>query len=67
MGASGETPSAASASVQTKLSAIDEDAVAALMGLGFTRNESVQAVKKAHESGASSLEEIIMRALQGGV
>lgn len=67
MGASGETPSAASASAPTKLSAIDEDAVAALMGLGFTRNESVQAVKKAHESGASTVEEIIMKALQGGI
>lgn len=67
MGASGETPSAASVSAPTKLSAIDEDAVAALMGLGFTRNESVQAVKKARESGAVELEEIIMRALQGGV
>ena len=67
MGASGETPSAASVSAPTKLSAIDEDAVAALMGLGFTRNESVQAVKKAHESGASTVEEIIMKALQGGL
>jgi Holliday junction DNA helicase RuvA len=65
MGASGETPSAASVSAPTKLSAIDEDAVAALMGLGFTRNESVQAVKKAHESGARTVEEIIMKALQG--
>ena len=67
MGASGEVPTAtiANASAPTKLSAVDEDAVAALMGLGFTRNESAQAVKKAKDSGASSVEEIIMRALQG--
>ncbi len=64
LGASGddltvpETPSVA------KLSAIDEEAVAALMGLGFTRAESVQAVKKAHELGAKTVEEVIMRALQ---
>ncbi len=67
MGASGETPTAALASAPAKLSAIDEDAVAALMGLGFTRNESVQAVKKAKDSGAVAVEEIIMRALQGGL
>ena len=42
-------------------------AVSALMGLGFTRNESAQAVKKAHDLGANSVEEIIMKALQGGV
>ena len=67
MGASGEAPTATivNASAPTKLSAVDEDAIAALMGLGFTRNESAQAVKKAKDSGASSVEEIIMRALQG--
>ena len=52
--------------VAEKLSAVDEDAVSALMGLGFTKAESVQAVKRAREQGASSVEEIIMRALQGG-
>lgn len=50
-----------------KLSAQDEEAVSALMGLGFTRAESVQAVKKAHELGAKTVEEIIMRALQTGM
>ena len=35
-----------------KLSPMDEDAVAALQGLGFTRAESLQAVKKAKENGA---------------
>ena len=43
----------------------DEEAVAALMGLGFTRAESVQAVKKAHEKGATTVEDVIMKALQG--
>ena len=48
-----------------KLSGIDEEAVSALQNLGFTRNESVQAVKRAKESGATNLEDIIRRALQG--
>jgi Holliday junction resolvasome RuvABC DNA-binding subunit len=46
---------------------VEEEAVSALMGLGFTRTESAQAVKKARDLGASSVEEIIMKALQGGV
>lgn len=50
-----------------KLSAQDEEAVSALMGLGFTRAESVQAVKKAHEMGAKTTDEIILKALQGGI
>ena len=50
-----------------KLTAVEEDAVSALMGLGFTKTESVNAVKKARESGATGVEEIIMRALQGGL
>lgn len=50
-----------------RLSAQDEEAVSALMGLGFTRSESTQAVKKAHDLGASTVEEVIMKALQGGV
>ena len=48
-----------------KLSDVDEEAVSALQNLGFTRNESVQAVKRAKESGANDLEAIIRRALQG--
>ena len=64
MSASGDTPK--SAPVTEKLSPVDEDAVAALMGLGFTKAESVQAVKRAKDQGAKSVEEIIMRALQGG-
>ena len=50
-----------------KLSAQDEEAVSALMGLGFTRAESVNAVKKAHEMGAKTVDEIILKALQGGM
>lgn len=48
-----------------RLSAQDEEAVTALMGLGFTRTESAQAVKKAHDLGAKTVEEIIMTALKG--
>ena len=48
-----------------KLSETDEEAVSALQNLGFTRNESLQAVKRAKESGAEDLEDIIRRALQG--
>ena len=43
---------------------MEEEGVTALMGLGFTRAESTQAVKKARDSGASTVEEIIMKALQ---
>ena len=70
LGASGETPMSVmdmGAVAPTKLSAQDEEAVSALMGLGFTRSESTQAVKKAHDLGARTVEEIIMKALQGGV
>ncbi len=48
-----------------RLTAMDEEAIAALMGLGFTRNESAQAVKKARDLGANTVEEVIMKALQG--
>jgi Holliday junction DNA helicase RuvA len=66
LGASGDdlTPAPAVAS-PVKLTAQDEEAISALMGLGFTRNESVQAIKKAHDLGATTVEEIIMKALQG--
>ena len=48
-----------------KISREDEDAVSALMGLGFTRQESVRAVERAKESGARTAEEIILTALRG--
>ncbi len=49
-----------------KLSADEEEAVSALIGLGFTKTESVQAVKRAKEQGAKTVEEMIRKALQGG-
>jgi Holliday junction DNA helicase RuvA len=66
MSASGDTMSTPSVETPHKLSAEDEEAVSALMGLGFTRAESTQSVKKAREQGAKSLEEVIMKALQNG-
>ena len=48
------------------ISAADEEAVAALMGLGFTKNESMQAVKRARENGAVTVEDVIRKALQSG-
>lgn len=43
----------------------DEDAVVALISLGFTRAESERAVSKAKAGGAKTVEEIIMTALKG--
>ncbi len=51
----------------TVLSAEEEDAIGALMGFGYKRAESVQAIKRAKEAGAKTVEEMIMKALQGGV
>ncbi len=67
LGASGEEFGGVVAAPAAKASAEDEEAISALMGLGFTRSESVQAVKKSHDLGARTVEEIIMKALQGGV
>ncbi len=68
MSASGDDfTTAVESSPVVKLSKADEEAVSALMGLGFTRAESTNAVKKARDSGAVSVEEVIMKALQGGV
>ena len=69
LGASGDdlTPSASTPAANAKLSAADEEAVSALMGLGFTRAESAQAVKKARDNGAKTVEEVIMKALQSGI
>ena len=63
MSASGDTLSTADAPVS--LSKEDEEAVAALMGLGFTKNESTQAVKRARDNGAKTVEEVIRKALTG--
>ena len=43
----------------------DDDAVAALMGLGFTKAESANAVQRAKEAGARTVEEVIAAALRG--
>jgi Holliday junction DNA helicase RuvA len=67
MEASGDSLKAETVEPKTKLTAMEEEGVSALMGLGFTKAESVQAVKKAMEKGVTTVEELIMRALQGGV
>ena len=67
MEASGEPLKSESVEPKAKLTAMEEEGVSALMGLGFTKAESVQAVKKAMEKGVTTVEELIMRALQGGV
>lgn len=67
MSASGDTPSPACEGEESGLSSEDEDAVAALTGLGFKRGESVRAVRRAREAGARTTEEVIMKALQSGV
>ena len=43
----------------------DEDAVVALMTLGFTRAESEKAIARAKSRGATEIEDIIRIALQG--
>ncbi|MDE7454129.1 MAG: Holliday junction branch migration protein RuvA [Clostridia bacterium] len=43
----------------------DEDAVVALMTLGFSRSESEKAISRARANGASTVEDIIMLALKG--
>ena len=43
----------------------DEDAVVALMTLGFTRSESVNAIARARSEGASTIEDLIRFALKG--
>ncbi len=65
MNASGEVDFRAPAT--EKLQPVHEEAVSALMGLGFTKNESMQAVKRAADMGATTVEELIRKALQGGI
>lgn len=43
----------------------DEDAVVALMTLGFSRSESEKAISRARSQGAKTVEDIIMVALKG--
>lgn len=56
--------SEAAPSAGVKVSAEDEDAVAALMNLGFTRQESARAVERARRDGAKTIEEVIASALK---
>ena len=49
---------------EAPLSRDEEDAVVALMGLGFTGAQAKTAVKFAREQGACSIEQIISLALQ---
>jgi len=55
----------ASGTAAEKLSKADEEAIEALGGLGFTRNESIKAVERAKKSGAVKVEDIIRAALSG--
>lgn len=52
-------------SAPVAVSSGDEDAVVALMTLGFTRQESARAIARAREGGATTVEDIIMSALKG--
>ena len=66
MTASGEDLTARAEPATTPtLSPADEEAVSALMGLGFTKSESVNAVKRAREQGAIGVEDVIRKALMG--
>lgn len=58
------SPKGGAAQPAPVLSDGEEDAVVGLMSLGYSRAESAKAVKRAKESGAVSLEEIIMTALK---
>ncbi|MBQ6728196.1 MAG: Holliday junction branch migration protein RuvA, partial [Clostridia bacterium] len=49
---------------ENALSPEKEDAVIALMGLGFTRQECVNAMNGATESGANTIQEIVTYALK---
>lgn len=63
LSASGELQ--AGAPQKQQLSVADEEAISALEGLGFTRSESANAVRRAHERGAEGVEDIIRVALSG--
>ena len=72
MSASGDDFTTATATATATLggimvSAQDEEAVSALMGLGFTRSESAQAVKRARDAGAKTVEEVIRLALRSSL
>ena len=62
--ATAEVPAAKGAAPVLPVQDGDEDAVVALMSLGFTRAESVGAIQKARAEGASTIEEVIRAALK---
>ncbi|PWM70261.1 MAG: Holliday junction branch migration protein RuvA [Bacillota bacterium] len=43
---------------------VDEDAVIALMGLGFNRNESVAGIRAAYDAGATDIKDVLSYALR---
>lgn len=43
---------------------VDEDAVIALMGLGFNRNESVAGIRAAYDAGAVDIKDVLSYALR---
>ena len=63
--AAGRAPETEGSPVYPPAGQSDEDAVVALMTLGFSRAESVRAIGRAKSSGASSLEDIVREALRG--
>ena len=46
------------------LSSMEEDAILGLIGLGYSKNESIKAVQAAQGQGASTIDAIIRKALQ---
>ena len=50
--------------IQPAEGGMEEDALIALMSLGFTRSEAIKAVSSAKQSGASSLEELIAASIR---
>ena len=46
------------------LSSMEEDAILGLIGLGYSKNESIKAVQVAQAQGASTIDAIIRKALQ---
>jgi Holliday junction DNA helicase RuvA len=49
---------------QETVSDDDQDAIIALMSLGFTKQECVPAIKKAKENGATTIEQLISFAIK---
>lgn len=59
-----ELPAQVSGGVNIAPSVGDDDAVVALMTLGFTRSESEKAILRAKQNGATEIEDVIRFALQ---